>query len=76
VSQYRYYGKAAHMSADLKAIIKRVRASKPHYFVPKKTRTSSMDKDGKVVVVEHNEPMAIAMTPAYRHRMSLQRERY
>ena len=64
------------MSADLKRVIHRVRTNRPEYFAPRKTRTSTMDKDGKVIVTERNEPMAVAMTPAYRHRMSCQKERY
>lgn len=35
--QYRYYGKASHMAADLKAQARRVRESRPSLFISRAT---------------------------------------
>ncbi len=75
-SPYQYYGSSSHMTADLKRVIRRVRANCPRMFDPKKFVTTSMDKDGKVTSNERVEVMAKAPTPSYRQHISWQKERY
>lgn len=64
----QYYGHGSQMSADMKAIIKRVRAKTPNRFLSYEVEETR--KDGKTVRVEV-APEAIPPTPADRHRMSV-----
>ena len=70
MSQYRYWGSSSHMSADLKATTKRVRAARPKWFVPGKTTHTQMDGEGRVTTVETSEVKATAMSGARRHAFS------
>lgn len=71
--QYRYYSKAAQMSADLKAVAHRVRTNKPDMFKQREFRESSMDKEGKVTVTLRKDSKATPLSPARRHALSTKR---
>jgi hypothetical protein len=71
---FQYFGSGAHMSAELKRTIHRVRTERPDLFVKQKVVETSMDGEGKVTTTERWEPKAVAPSGARRHHMSLQRE--
>ena len=73
---YRYFGAGTHMSAVLKQEVRRVRANRPDLYKTQLVRESSMDGEGKVTVKVVENVRAVPSTPARRHALSLQVERY
>lgn len=72
----QYYGRGTHMSADLRAITKRVRKNRPDLFALGLVRETSMNGEGLVSTIEKMEAKATPLSGQARHRLSLQKERY
>lgn len=70
----RYWSKSMQMSADLKAVTRRVRASRPEMFAVTELKDSSMDGDGKVSYTLRKDSKATALSPAARHTFATRRE--
>lgn len=67
ISQYQYYGSAAHGSAQMKIDIARRRIARPELFKVTEFRQTAMDGDGKVTETLTREAKACPMTPQQRH---------
>lgn len=73
--QYRYWSKAAQMSADLKATAHRVRMKRPELFVEHDVKPdTSMDKTGKVTVTPRRAAEANVLSGRARHALATRRE--
>lgn len=70
----QYFGNPSHMSAILKRDIARVRTSRPEFYRARVVTQSKIDSDGKVTTTEVKDARAVAITPAYRHRLAWARE--
>lgn len=65
---FQYYGKASHMSADLKRVLHANRARNPERFAPKTFTPTSMKDRGPVVT---GETVTIeVMSPRRRHEFA------
>ena len=68
---YRYYCSGSDMSADIKRVVKRVRAKHPEYFAARELRESAMDGEGRVTVTLRRDVMATPMPGRARHELSM-----
>lgn len=73
MSRYRYYGSGMHMSADLKRVVARVRASRPEMFNQVKITETHMDGTGKVTEKIRVEVCAHAPSPRERHALAMEK---
>ena len=68
--QYRYYGKASHMAADLKRTAARVRALHPEYYVTKKVDEPRVNEAGEKTVVTTRTQALAASSSRYYHDLA------
>ena len=70
---FRYHGHGSRMSAELKAMTKRVRAARPDLFVPFKRTETRMDGEGQITTVVVTDVKAVPIKPSVRHAMSVKK---
>jgi hypothetical protein len=68
--QYRYYGKASHMAADLKATAARVRRARPDLYATKIVEEDRPNADGTSTTVKVRTQPSASSSSRYYHALA------